>query len=186
MKDTAAFKLKVDQMSKNTSSLESDFVQVKNLKVLSEKVTSTGHFNFQKKNNLRWEYNEPYKYIIVISNGRILIKDEKNKVKKYDINSNKVFREINDIMVSCVNGEILSSGKFQVSYYENEKNFKIELSPLSKQVKESLKKIHLYFDKNVTSVSKLEMIEPGDDVTTIEFKNKKINEPVPADRFLLK
>jgi outer membrane lipoprotein-sorting protein len=186
MKDTALFKSKADKMSRETNSIESDFIQVKNLAILSEKITSKGHFCFQKQNNLRWEYSEPYKYIIVINKEKILIKDENNKVKKYDMNSNKVFKEINDIMIACVNGNILRSDKFTVSYFENDKNYKIELVPLAKSMKESLKKINMYFDKNVTSVIKLEMVESTDDITTIDFTNKKINAPVAAEKFILK
>ncbi len=186
LKDTILFKQKVDKMSKETNSIESDFIQVKNLSVLSEKITSKGHFCFLKQNNLRWEYSEPYKYIIVINKDKILIKDENNKVKKYDMNSNKVFKEVNDIMISCVNGDILKSSKFSIHYFESEKSYKLELVPLLKSMKESLKKINMYFDKNVSSVIKLEMVENGEDITTIDFTNKKLNTPISPEKFTLK
>lgn len=186
MKDTLGFKAKVDKMSKETNSLQSDFTQIKNLSILSEKITSKGSFWFMKQNNLRWEYTDPYKYIIVINKDKILIKDENNKVRKYDMSANKVFKEINDIMISCVNGDILKSNKFSIHYYENDKSFKLELIPLAKSMKESLKKINMYFDKSVTSVIKLEMIENGDDSTIIDFTNKKLNETISTDKFILK
>jgi len=186
LKDTLLFKQRVDKMSKETNSIESDFIQVKNLAILSEKITSKGSFTFMKQNNLRWEYHDPYKYVIVINKDKILIKDENNKVKKYDMNANKVFKEINDIMISCVNGDILKSNKFSIHYFENEKGYKLELVPLIKSMKESLKKINMYFDKNVTSVIKLEMVENGDDTTTIDFMNKKLNATVSPDKFTLK
>ncbi|WP_317898309.1 LolA family protein [Aurantibacillus circumpalustris] len=186
MKDTVGFKSNVDKMSKETNSIQSDFTQVKNLSILSEKITSKGAFWFMKQNNLRWEYSDPYKYVIVINKDKILIKDESNKVKKYDMNSNKVFKEINDIMISCVNGDILKSNKFSIHYFENDKGYRLELIPLIKSMKESLKKINMYFDKNVTSVIKLEMFENGDDTTTIDFTNKKINETISSDKFTLK
>lgn len=185
VKDTILLKSKIDNMSKQTNSIESDFIQVKTLSMLSEKITSKGHFWFQKQNNLRWEYSEPYKYSIVINKDKILIKDE-NKVKKYDMNSNKVFKEINDIMISCVNGNVLSSNKFKIVYFENDKFFKLELSPNEKAMKESLKQINMYFDKKVTSVVRLDMIETGDDITTIDFSNKKINAAIAPEKFMLK
>jgi outer membrane lipoprotein-sorting protein len=185
VKDTTLLMSKIDNMSKQTNSIESDFVQVKNLSMLSEKITSKGHFWFQKQNNLRWEYKEPYKYTIVINKNKIIIKDE-NKVKKYDMNSNKVFKEINDIMISCVNGNILNSNKFKISYFENDSFYKLELNPNDKAMKESLKQINMYFDKNVSSVVKLDMLEPGDDITTLDFSNKKLNETITPEKFLLK
>lgn len=185
VKDTVLLKAKIDNMSKVTNSIESDFTQVKDLSMLSEKITSKGHFYFQKKNNLRWEYTTPYKYIIVINQDKIFIKDE-NKLKKYDMNSNKVFKEINDIMISCVNGDILKSNKFKISFFENDTYYKLELIPTMKGMKESLKKINMYFDKNVTSVVKLDMLEPSDDITTLDFSNKKLNGTISVEKFILK
>lgn len=185
MKDTAAFKQGLDKMAKETQTIESDFTQVKNLSMLSEKIISKGHFWYGGPSLLRWEYFDPYKYIIAINKEKVLIKDE-HKTKKYDMNSNKIFKEINDIMVACVNGKILNSGKFKAVFYENEKMYKLELFPLVKGMKESLKKINMYFDKSISSVIKLDMIEPNDDITTIDFTNKKLNQKIPIEKFSLK
>lgn len=185
VKDTSALRAKIEMMSKTVNSIESDFTQEKNLSLLSEKILSKGHFVFKKENLLRWEYSTPYKYLIVINKEKIWIKDDK-KTSKYDMNSNKVFKEINDIMIACVQGNIFKSGKFKLAYFENEKYFKLELVPLQKNMKESLKKINMYFDKNVTSVSKLDMIEPNDDYTTLEFINKKLNGQIADNIFTVR
>jgi outer membrane lipoprotein-sorting protein len=153
--------------------------------MLSEKITSKGHFCFKKDNLLRWEYITPYTYIIVINKDKVLIKDE-TKLQKYDMNTNKVFKEINDVMMSCINGDILASKKFKIGYEENEKSYRLELTPLLKGMKESLKRIYMYFDKGVTSVVKLEMIEATDDFTVIDFSNKKVNGNIPIEKFILK
>jgi outer membrane lipoprotein-sorting protein len=186
MKDTSAFKLRIDAMAKTTNAIESDFVQVKDLSsVMTEKITSKGHFCFKKENFLRWEYSTPYKYMIVINKDKIVIKDE-TKTSRYDMNSNKVFKEINDLMIASVQGNILKSGKFKVVFMESEKDYKLELYPQVKGMKESLKKINMYFDKQVTSVVKLEMEEPSGDNTLIEFTNKKLNGSIPDSMFIVK
>lgn len=172
-------------MSKNTSSIESDFTQEKNLSMLSEKIVSKGHFVFKKDNLLRWEYNSPTKYLIVINKDKILIKDEK-KITKYDMNNNKVFKEINDIMLSCVQGTIFKSNKFKSAYFENDRYYKLELKPLVKSMKDTFKTINLMFDKTVSSVVKIEMIEASEDVTTIDFINKKLNAAIPQELFIIK
>ena len=185
VKDTAALKAKIESMSKATTSIQSDFVQEKNLSLLSEKVVSKGHLVFKKDNLLRWEYISPSKYLIVINKEKITIKDEK-KTTKYDMNSNKVFKEINDIMLSCVQGTIFRSNKFRTAYFENDKFYKLELMPLDKNMKDTFKKINLYFDKSVTSVAKMEMVEANEDLTSIDFSNKKLNEPVAESIFSIK
>jgi outer membrane lipoprotein-sorting protein len=186
MKDTVAFKQKIEIMAKTTNAIESDFIQVKDLSsVMTEKITSKGHFCFQKENLLRWEYSTPYKYMIVINKDKIVIKDDA-KTSRYDMNSNKVFKEINDLMISSVQGNILKSGKFRVVFMEGDKEYKLELYPLVKGMKESLKKINMYFDKSVTSVIKLEMEEPSGDSTLIDFTNKKLNGSFPEGTFIVK
>ncbi len=185
VKDTTALKQKIESMSKATESIESDFIQEKNLSMLSEKIISKGHFVFKKENLLRWEYTTPSKYLIVINKGKVVIKDEK-KTTKYDMNSNKVFKEINDIMLSCVQGTIFKSNKFKTSYYENDKFYKLELIPQAKNMKETFKKINLYFDKSVTSVTKMEMIESNEDLTSLDFINKKLNAPIAETIFIVK
>lgn len=185
VKDTLVLKLKVENMSKALNSIDADFIQEKNLSVLSEKIISKGHLMFKKENLLRWEYFTPSKYLIVINKEKVFIKDEK-KTSKYDMNSNKVFKEINDIMISCVQGTIFKSSKFKTSYFENEKYYKLEMIPNTKNMKDSFKKINLYFDKTITSVSKIEMIETSEDFTLIEFLNKKLNAPISESSFIIK
>lgn len=185
VKDTLALRSKIESMNKAVFSMESDFTQEKNLSMLSEKIVSKGHFVFKKENLLRWEYLSPTKYLIVINKDKVFIKDSK-KTSKYDMNSNKVFKEINDIMLSCVQGTIFKSNKFKTFYFENEKFYKLELQPQSKNMKDTFKKINLYFDKSVTSVSKMEMVELGDDQTIIEFFNKRINAPIAENIFTVK
>lgn len=185
VKDTLTLKQKIESMSKATNSIEADFVQEKNLSMLSEKIISKGHFVFKKENLLRWEYQTPSKYLIIINKDKVVIKDEK-KTSKYDMNSNKVFKEINDIMLSCVQGTIFKSNKFKTAYFENEKGYKLELIPQVKNMKDTFKKINLYFDKSVTSVTKMEMIENNDDLTSLDFINKKLNAPVVETIFIVK
>ncbi len=185
VKDTSALKQKIESMSKATNSIESDFTQEKNLSMLSEKIISKGHFAFKKDNLLRWEYSSPSKYLIVINKEKVMIKDEK-KISKYDMNSNKVFKEINDIMVSSVQGTIFKSHKFKTNYFENDRFYKLELIPQDKNMKDTFKKINLYFDKSVTSVAKMEMVEASEDVTLLDFSNKKLNAPIADNLFIIK
>ncbi|MFO0321223.1 MAG: outer membrane lipoprotein carrier protein LolA [Bacteroidota bacterium] len=182
VKDTLNLKLKIESMSTTITSIDADFIQEKNLEILSEKITSKGHLMFKKENLLRWEYFTPTKYLIVINKQKVFIKDDK-KTSKYDMNSNKVFKEINDMMLSCVQGTIFKSNKFKTAYFENEKNYKLELSPTVKNLKDNFKKINLFFDKNLSSVIKIEIVESREDYTHIEFLNKKLNAPILEKNF---
>ncbi|MGQ0829944.1 MAG: LolA family protein [Bacteroidota bacterium] len=185
LKDTVAFKQKMESQSKLINSIESDFTQEKYLSVMSEKIITKGYFHFKKTNMLRWEYTDPLKYLIVISKDKMFIKD-KGKVSKYDINSNKMFKSINEMMVNTVQGNLLDSKDYKAKYYENDKQYLLELSPVQKAAKDFLKYIHLYIDKTDYAVVKVKMIEPGDDYTTIDFTNRKTNQPIGDEKFIIK
>ncbi|MBK7183801.1 MAG: outer membrane lipoprotein carrier protein LolA [Bacteroidetes bacterium] len=185
VKDTLAFKQKMEAQSKLVNTIESDFTQEKYLSVMSEKIITKGHFLFKKVNMLRWEYTTPLKYLIAINKDKMYIKDN-GKVSKYDINSNKMFKSINEMMVNTVQGNLLTSKDYKAKYYENEKFYLLELTPLQKGAKDFLKVIQLYIDKTDYAVVKVKMIEPSDDYTMIDFSNRKTNQPIGDEKFIVK
>ncbi len=184
MTDTVAFKKGLEQFSKTTSSIQNDFVQEKKLKMLNDKVVSKGLLYFKKEDKLRWEYSEPFSYIIALNNGKVMLKDE-GKVSSYDANANKLFLELNDILITCINGNIFQSKKFSFHFLETEKNNVAEMTPLNSAMKNFLSKIILYFDKSDFTVTKVEMMEPSQNSTVIVFKNKKLNADIPEKLFIL-
>jgi outer membrane lipoprotein-sorting protein len=185
VKDTSAFKQKMEAQSKGINTLESDFTQEKYLSVMSEKIISHGHFHFKKANMLRWEYKDPYKYLIAINKNKMYIKDN-GKVSKYDINSNKMFKSINEMMLNTVQGNLMNNSEYKAKFYENEKFYLLELSPTQKGAKDFLKVIQLYINKVDYAVDKVKMIEPSDDYTSIDFSNRKTNQAIADEKFIIK
>jgi outer membrane lipoprotein-sorting protein len=185
LKDTTTFKQKMEVQSKLINSMESNFTQEKYLSVMSEKIITKGHFYFKKVNMLRWEYTDPYKYVIAINKDKMFIKDN-NKITKYDINSNKMFKSINEMMVNTVQGNLLNNKDYKPAFYENDKNYLVELSPVQKATKDFLKNIYLYIDKTDYTVVKVKLTEPGDDYTTIDFTERKSNQLIADEKFTVK
>ncbi len=180
--DATAFRKKAQEYTKKTNSLESDFKQVKHLSMLTENSVSKGKFWFKKDNLLRWEYKEPVQYLIVLNNGNAYIKDN-GKVKKFDMNSNRIFKQVNDLMLAAVKGDILESADYKITYLEGSDSFLAELSPLQKNMKEYVKNILIYFDKKDFSVLKFRMTEMSGDYTDVEFSNKKTNVSLESSIF---
>ncbi|MFN3405240.1 MAG: outer membrane lipoprotein carrier protein LolA [Cytophagaceae bacterium] len=183
--DTAGFRSSLAAAAKEIKTIESDFVQEKNLSVLSEKIISKGHFIFKKENKLRWEYNHPFKYLIVMNNNKVLIKDE-NKENKYDMKSNKLFQEINSLMINSVQGNILNNKDYKPAFFYNDNYFLVQLFPQNKNLKGFLQSIDLYFDKKDLSVTKIIMAEPSGDYTNITFSAKKFNGEIADEKFNIK
>jgi len=183
MKNPSAFKQQLALSTQKISTLTSNIIQEKNLSVLSEKIITKGHFIFRKEKNLRWEYTEPFSYLVIIKDDKIFIKDE-DKANSFDVHSNKMFTEINDIMIGCIRGTILKDDKnFSAAYFESPAFYLIKLHPLMHSLREFLNEIWIYFDKNDYTISKLEMYESSGDFTKIDFIDKKLNTPVPDEKF---
>lgn len=184
-KEAEMIRQKVQETAKRTNTIESDFVQEKEMSVLSEKITSKGKFYFKKEKKLRWEYTEPFPYLIVINSEQMLVKDD-NTEKQVNVQSNKIFREINGIILGAVQGTLLADPKkFQASYSDARSWYAVKLIPQNSKIRESLSEIILYFNKNDYSVERLVMREASGDYTQIEFRAKKINQPIADEKFLI-
>ncbi|NPA68248.1 MAG: outer membrane lipoprotein carrier protein LolA [Chlorobi bacterium] len=184
VKNPEAIVEKLNAASKNTKTIDSDFKQYKHLDILENDFESTGHFSFKAPGKVRWEYNKPYSYLIVMNGSDMWINDG-DKTKKYNTESNKMFKEINDLMVGMLQGKILKSDKFDIAFYENSNRILAKLNPKSGDMQEFLNEMQLYFDKRNYTVVKIKMLEQSGDYTLIEFYNRKMNIKIPDSKFLL-
>ena len=184
--DITEFKKKLLEATKTTKTIESDFVQEKKLSVLSKNIISKGHFCFKKENNVRWEYLQPYEYLIIIANNKFFIKDNDNK-KEFDSQSNKVFKEMNTFISDCIQGNILNHEKdYKIDFFVNDRFYYVKLIPVEKKMRDILNEIQIYFDKKDLSVSKIKLLESEGDYTSIEFQNKKFNVDIASEKFSFK
>jgi outer membrane lipoprotein-sorting protein len=165
------------QATSTTESIQSDFKQEKSLSMLSENIISFGKFWYRKKDKIRMEYMQPYSYIMILNGGKIFIK-EGQKENKISANSNKVFQQVNRILVDCVSGSMLDNPDFQSRIFENSGSFLVELIPLAKNLKDLYKNINILIDKEDYTATAIEMFELSGDKTIIRFQNKILNAPI--------
>jgi len=131
------------------------------------------------------EYTSPFKYLLVINGDKVFIKDEQ-KSNSFSSKSNKIFENINKIMIDCVQGTALENKNFTSVVYENDKQYLLELTPKLKAFKDFFKKINIFIDKKDYSVNKFDMIEASGDNTVITFTNKQFNTNVTDANFVVK
>ncbi|HMH32278.1 MAG TPA: outer membrane lipoprotein carrier protein LolA [Puia sp.] len=183
--DAGSFKEQFARASLQTNSIKSDFVQEKNLSLLSEKMISKGKFWFKKEALLRMEYIEPFQYLMIINNSNVLIRDGQ-KENRVNTKSSKLFRQINDIMVDCVKGSALANPDFTVRVFDGKQAFLVELSPVAKNVKEYFRTILVTVDKKDYTANSIEMNEQSGDNTVIHFINKELNVNIPDALFAIR
>jgi outer membrane lipoprotein-sorting protein len=182
--DKDAFKQQFASASLKIGSIKSDFVQEKNLSMLSDKIVSKGVFWFKKENLVRMEYSQPFSYLMILSGNNVYIKDGQRE-SKVSTKSNKLFGQINQVIVDCVRGTALNNPDFSVRVFENASSFLIELTPTTKNLIELFKNINIVVDKKDFSASKIEMFEASGDYSTITFTNKQLNGDVSDTLFVV-
>src|SRR6056297_1514728 len=165
--DIEKTKTDLDQLTKKISTIKSQFIQEQHLSFLTENIISKGEFYFKNPGFLRWEYTEPFEYLIVLTDKNIFIKDEKN-ISSFDTESNKMFSEINNIMTGTIQGNIFNDNeRFTVEYFENNQQYLLKLVPKMPKMKSMLQSIHIFIDKSDLSVARIKMTESSDDYKTI-------------------
>ena len=185
VQDVAKFRNEFATASQKTLTIKSNFVQEKNLSMLSEKIISKGKFWFKKDNLVRMEYTQPFQYLMIINKDKVFVKDAQ-KENKVSAKSNKLFQQVNRIMIDCMQGTTLGNTDFKTRVFESKAAYLVEMIPVVKGIKELFKNINVVVDKKDYSVNTIEMQELSGDNTIIHFSNKELNTTIQDALFAIR
>lgn len=172
----------INQTAESIKTIKSNFVQEKQLSFLNVPVKSEGLFRYKKENRLRWEYTQPFKYLILFNDNEIVIKDG-NNTNVFDAGSNALFKQINDLMLGAVKGDLGKSNDFSFSLNESTKQYQLLLKPTNANVRKYVAAVEIYFEKADLAVSSIKITESTGDYTKITFNDRKFNEPIDEKTF---
>lgn len=183
MTDSEASHLKeqVKTLAASTKTILSDFVQYKHLDFLDNAIETSGKLAFKSPNLVKWEYTKPFKYAVFFKNNMLYINDE-GKKSNIDIGSSKMFNQLNNLIVSSINGDMFDEAKFNIQYFKTPKDRVVYFSPKDKNFAKYIKTFHITFNEK-GDVIEVKMIEPSDDYTRIVFKNKVLNQSIDETVF---
>lgn len=165
-----------------TNSISSDFIQEKHLTMMAEVLNSKGRFLFRKPNDVLWEYHSPIKYAIIVQNNHFTINND-GKISTFDTESNKLFKEINSLIIMAIQGDFVDNPKFESTFFESNTLYLASLKPQDEILPDILETIEIYFEKSGLAVQQVKFIEPEGDFTLIRFNNRKKNIPINDDEF---
>ncbi len=174
MSNTAALQQALAKNAQVTQTISSDFNQVKNMKMLNDKVSSKGKFYYKQSDKVRIEYTSPFSYLLVMNSGMIAVK-ENGKVSKINTRNSLTMQSVNKIMMDCMRGTVFGNKDFSVNAYASSGQYLLTLTPQSSAVKGLFKNIDVYINKSDNQVTKLVMTENGGDNTVMTFSNRKLN-----------
>lgn len=166
---------KIDKSVAAMRTMQCQFRQSKTMKMMKQSINSNGVMYFEKPNKLRWQYMSPYSYTLIFNGNKAYMKSAKSTTT-IDVNKNKMFKQILDVVVNCITGGNLSNNEyFKVAVCQNGRTIYANLTPQKKEMKQVYSLITLYFNTSLTMVNKVVMKEKGGDTTTIELSEIKTN-----------
>lgn len=174
---------KIDKTASAMSGMQCEFTQTKSMKLLSKEMQSKGIMYFKRPNKLRWQYTSPYDYTFILNGDKVQIKSSKS-TKNIDVQGNKMFRQITNIILNSVTGGSLkSSSDFNVEVYKKDNSYFAKLFPKKKELKQLYQVIEIYFDPTLTMVNSVRMVEKTGDETRVNLINTKLNVAVDEKMF---
>lgn len=163
--------------SESTTSIKSEFIQLKHLSFLSNDIESSGMLYYKSPNFIKWEYLNPFVYSAIFKDDKLFINDA-GKKSDMDLSSNKAFKSLNNLVVKSVKGDLFDDTEFEISYFKDDKVFVVHFNPKDKSLKDFISKFVLTFDKQTFEVLSVKMIENSEDYTLLIFKHQQFNQPI--------
>ena len=174
--EAAALKTTVKTLSEKTTTITADFVQYKHLDFLSNDIISEGTMAFKSPSMVKWEYVKPFSYAVLFKDETLYINDDGNK-SDMDMSSNKIFKQLNQLITASIKGDMFDASEFDVSYFKKDELSEVHFNPKDKQFAEFIKSFQITFNLK-GEVQEVKMIEPSDDYTKIVFSNRTTNQPI--------
>ena len=118
-----------------------------------------------------------------MNGDKVRIKSTKS-TQDINVQGNKIFRQITNIILNTVTGGGLKSASdFTVEVYQSDKGYFAKLYPKKKEVKQIYNVIEIYFNASLTMVSSVRMIEKTGDETLVNLNNLKANASINEKMF---
>jgi len=176
---------KVGEQQKKTRTLQADFIQEREIGLLSKPEISKGTFAFSRPNNVLWKYETPKPVTMLISKGVMttyypeLQKAESAKVKRFE---QRIFKYMG------ASGAIEELSRyFNFTFVESKGKpfYTLELIPKTKVIARRVKRIKMWIDRETYLTTKFEYVEGDGDLTRYEFTNVRFNQDVPQSLFAI-
>jgi len=176
---------KVQEQQRKTTTLQADFRQEKELALLSKPEVSSGTFVYSKPNNVLWTYDAPKRVQMLIANGKLTtFYPELNKAETLDVKrfEDRIFKYMG---ATGAIDELARYFDFTFTNKPSEPVYVLDLKPKTGAVAKRVQRIKLWIDKKSYLTTKIEYVEGDGDITRYEFTNIKVNQPIPAGKFVL-
>lgn len=185
IENEADLKIRMKTVAEETQTMTCEFAQEKLLSFMSMPIVSNGKMVVKHPGKLRWEYVTPYRYLMIINDGMMSMRDEGND-SEMDLSKSEGFKQMNNTIMSIMQGELSDLEGFDITYFENVESFRINLTPTNEQISAFIQQILVFIEKDEMNVFQVQLKEASGDETRMHFKDHVINAEISEDQFIIK
>lgn len=171
----------------DVSSMQSAFVQTKNLSLFDETIESTGTIVIEKPGFYCWTYESPERSIFYIDGKRTgFYLPETGERDEVDLDKSSGLASIIQSITSIITGNLESSTltDFEVSRTSSFNGFPAYVfTPRTEELQSLFERVTIRFDEHNKLARDLQILENNGDTTDMTFENWLTN--IPVDRSML-
>ena len=160
--------------------MQTDFIQEKNLALFKQKLILKGKIFIQKPGMLSWRVFSPLGYSLVISGSQISQWDQdSNQVQRVSLAKNPSFQAAIEQMQSWFSGSYKSmQGDYQISLISR-RPLKLGFIPKEKSLASSfIQEVTVLFQADQQYIQEISILEKNQDSTLLEFINPQLNQKI--------
>lgn len=159
--------------SASLSSFSADFIQEREVTILTDKQISRGHIQYRNDGRILWRYDSPSSYQMAFTTEDIRItRDGKTEVTS--LSENPLMAQLRKLLLGVMSGEkITETDGFDVTVQRGAKEIVMSLVPKQRQLRKLFSSMEMRFTTADLLVSGIVMNEPDGSSTSITFTNRK-------------
>lgn len=175
----------IEAESRKVQSIEAEFTQTKELKMLSKPISSTGRMYYRRPAEFRWEYAAPIRSVLV--KNKQGVKRVTWRGGKFEPEADAKLMPVQRVLEQLeqwLRGDFSRSTVFEAKLIPGTPT-RVELRPREKSLAQYIQAVQIILSSTPGAVDGIEIWEGPDSVTRIKLKNVKLNQPLPPHVFEL-
>jgi len=171
----------LEKTMSGTKTIQTDFIQEKNLALFNQKIILKGKIFIQKPGLLSWRVLSPMRYSAVINGSTISQWDEDtNQVQQLSLARNTSFQVVVEQMQHWFYGTFKSMSDDYKITLRGKHPIALEFVPLENSgTRNFIKRVTVLFQNDERTIKEVRIEEQNGDSTSLVFVNAQLNKPVP-------
>lgn len=164
--------------------IEADFVQQKELKILVKPLVSKGRFLFSAPDRVRWEYRSPVQVVSLVKGGE-LRRYTNTEDEGWVLDSSgsvEAMRIVMEKVAGWLTGSFQDDEAFHAELRDGPPTI-VVLTPKAAGMDKFIRRVEVTFSSTPGVVETVRIHEGPDAHTTITFENVRLNQEIQGARF---